>query len=200
MKKLSVIGLTAILLSGCSISTLTAPTNTPPAKEVQPTPTPAPTPKISDVIQYSFTQANQHPEKMMEDVINNAKSSLDIAIYSLTKKDIVDSIAAAKDRGVQVRLITDQTEAKSKSQSAMLKQLKGLGILIKQNVHSGLMHLKVTIADKAIATTGSYNYSQAASTTNDEVLVVIRDQTIATDFEAQFERMWNNTKGFVDYK
>jgi phosphatidylserine/phosphatidylglycerophosphate/cardiolipin synthase-like enzyme len=49
-------------------------------------------------------------------------------------------------------------------------------------------------------TTGSYNYSQAASSTNDEVLVVIKDQSIANDWEAQFERMWNDTKGFSAYK
>jgi phosphatidylserine/phosphatidylglycerophosphate/cardiolipin synthase-like enzyme len=196
MKKLIVIGLIVVSLTGCSVFTTAKPTTTP----IVTTPTPVPTPKITDTIQSSFTQANQHPEKMLEDVINNSQSSLDIAIYSLTKKEIVDSIVAAKGRRVQIRLITDRTEAKSKAQAAALKQLLTLGIPIKQNTHSGLMHMKVTIADKSIVTTGSFNYSQAASTTNDEVLVVIRDQTIASDWEGQFDRMWNDTKGFSDYK
>jgi phosphatidylserine/phosphatidylglycerophosphate/cardiolipin synthase-like enzyme len=56
--------------------------------------------------------------------------------------------------------------------------------------------LKVTIADKIVVTTGSYNYSQAASTSNDEVLVVIHDEAAAKTFSDHFERMWNDTKGF----
>jgi phosphatidylserine/phosphatidylglycerophosphate/cardiolipin synthase-like enzyme len=67
---------------------------------------------------------------------------------------------------------------------------------MKINKHNGLMHLKVTIADKKVVTTGSHNYSQAASTSNDEVLVVIHDEVSAKTFTEQFERMWNDTKGF----
>jgi phosphatidylserine/phosphatidylglycerophosphate/cardiolipin synthase-like enzyme len=151
-------------------------------------------------LQYAFTQAGQHPEKMLIDVINSAQKSLDIAIYSITQKDIVDAIEAAKKRNVSVRIITDHQEAATKSQAEKLKQLLSDGIPIKQNTHKGLMHLKVTIVDKATVTTGSYNYSQAASTTNDEVLVVIRDSKIAQDWESQFERMWNDSKDFADWK
>lgn len=42
-------------------------------------------------IEYYFTKANQRPEQALKSQINTAKSNLDIAIYSLTKKDIVDS-------------------------------------------------------------------------------------------------------------
>lgn len=154
----------------------------------------------SDQIQYSFTQAQQHPEKMLVDVINSAKSSLDIAIYSLTQKDIVGAILDAKKRGLAVRIITDRTEAKTKAQAEALKQLKAVGIPIKENTHAGLMHLKVTIADKAVFTTGSFNYTSAASTTNDEVLFVVHDAKMAAEWDAQFERMWNDAKDFQDYK
>ena len=60
------------------------------------------------------------------------------------------------------------------------------------------MHLKVTIVDKKVFTSGSFNYSKAASTTNDEVLIVDRDAVAGMKWEEQFERMWNDTKGFVD--
>ncbi|GFZ82880.1 hypothetical protein GCM10008018_31000 [Paenibacillus marchantiophytorum] len=38
--------------------------------------------------------------------------------------------------------------------------------------------------------------STAASTTNDEVLVVIREEGAAKTFLDQFEKMWNDTKNF----
>jgi phosphatidylserine/phosphatidylglycerophosphate/cardiolipin synthase-like enzyme len=147
-------------------------------------------------VDWAFTQADQHPEKLLADVIHSAKSTLDIAIYSITLPDIVQAIKDAKQRGVVVRIISDKTEAGGKAQSEALKILGSAGIPIKLNTHSGLMHLKVTIADKKVATTGSFNYSNSASTTNDEVLMVLHDNAIAKSFEAQFEKMWNDTKGF----
>jgi phosphatidylserine/phosphatidylglycerophosphate/cardiolipin synthase-like enzyme len=44
-------------------------------------------------------------KKMLIDVINSAKETLDIAIYSLTHPDIVAAIKEAKKRGVVVRII-----------------------------------------------------------------------------------------------
>ena len=124
---------------------------------------------------------------------------MDIAIYSITDTDIINSIVDAKQRGVNVRIITDATQSASKSQNAAFDILRNAGIIIKINKHSGLMHLKVTIVDKQIVTTGSFNYTSAAENINDEVFVVINNAEIAADFENQFETMWNNTKGFIEY-
>ena len=99
-------------------------------------------------VQYYFPRAGQHPDQELIKVINSAKSDLDIAIYSLTKKEIVDAIVSAKKRGVNVRVISDKLESGTKAQSKELAILKNAGIPIKINSHSGLMHMKVTIADK----------------------------------------------------
>jgi phosphatidylserine/phosphatidylglycerophosphate/cardiolipin synthase-like enzyme len=148
-------------------------------------------------LEWAFTQADQHPEKMLISVIDSAQETLDIAIYSLTYPDIVAAIKKAAARGVSVRIITDQSQSKGKSQDEALKILGSAGIPIKVNTHSGLMHIKMTIADGKVATTGSYNYSKAASTTNDEVLVVLRGEEVAQSFAAQFNAMWDDQKGFA---
>ncbi|WP_407308759.1 phospholipase D-like domain-containing protein [Desulfosporosinus sp. SB140] len=151
-------------------------------------------------VEYFFTRAHQHPEQALESQINSAKTSLDIAIYSLTKKDIVESIISAKKRGVYVRIITDRTEAKTKTQASELLLLKKANIPIKEDTHSGLMHMKVSIIDKSVVTTGSYNYTQNASTDNDEVLVVIHDSKIASNWADEFEQMWDDTKNYTEIK
>lgn len=148
-------------------------------------------------LEYAFTQADQHPEKKLIEIINRAKSSLDIAIYSLTKKDIVEALLSAQRRGVTIRVITDQQEARSKSQVRALKLLIDAGIPIKENTHKGLMHLKITIADQAVITTGSYNYTQAASTYNDEVFLAISNPDLAKAWDIQFAKMWEDTEGFT---
>jgi phosphatidylserine/phosphatidylglycerophosphate/cardiolipin synthase-like enzyme len=150
-------------------------------------------------LSYAFTQANDHPERVLVGIIGEAKTTLDIAIYSLTHPDIIQAIADAKKRGVVVRIISDKTEAKNKTQAVALTNLKAAGIPIKINTHSGLMHLKVTIADKKILTSGSFNYSKAASTTNDEVLIVDRNPIAATKWDQEFESMWIDTKKFANY-
>ncbi|KEO84241.1 phospholipase D-like domain-containing protein [Tumebacillus flagellatus] len=151
-------------------------------------------------VQWAFTQADQHPDQVLEQQINTAQKTLDIAIYSLTEKGIVQSILDAKKRGVKVRLITDKQQMAGKSQAEQLKNLAKAGIPIKYNSHSGLMHLKVSIIDGTECTTGSFNYSNQASTDNDEVLLVVKDPKATAAFQAQFDRMWSDTKGFKDYK
>jgi hypothetical protein len=50
---------------------------------------------------YVFTK--DHPEKTLISLIGEAKSTLDIAIYSLTYPDIIQAMKDAKARGVVVR-------------------------------------------------------------------------------------------------
>jgi phosphatidylserine/phosphatidylglycerophosphate/cardiolipin synthase-like enzyme len=155
----------------------------------------------SNDIEWAFTrEQQQHPDQLLIHVIDSSRANLDIAIYSLTNYDIVDAIANAKKRGVNVRIITDREGAGNKTQSKELAYLSRAGIPIKENSHSGLMHMKVTIADQSTVTTGSFNYTQAASTINDENLVVIHDAKMAQSFEDEFNLMWNDRKNFEDWK
>lgn len=147
-------------------------------------------------LEWAFTQADQKPEALLIRVIDGAQTTLDVAIYSLTKPDIVDAIKKAKQRGVAVRIVTDKIQSSGKTQEEALKLLGSAGIPIKINKHSGLMHLKMVVADNSVATTGSFNYSKAASTTNDEVLMAIHDADVAKSFADEFERMWQDDKRF----
>jgi len=153
----------------------------------------------SDSVKYYFPRDGQQPEPVLVGIMNNAQQTLDVAIYSITDQRIADAMISAEKRGVTVRMITDASESATSSQKALLATVKAAGIPIKINTHSGIMHLKVTIADGDIATTGSFNYTKAAENENDEVFVVLSDNTAAADFESQFNRMWNDTSGFEDY-
>ncbi|THF79881.1 phospholipase D-like domain-containing protein [Cohnella fermenti] len=147
-------------------------------------------------VEWAFTQADQHPEEKLVALIGEAKETLDIAIYSLTYPAIVQAIKDAKARGVSVRLLTDRIQSGGKTQKEALKLLGSAGVPMKINSHSGLMHLKMTIVDGEAATSGSFNYSKSASTTNDEIFVIFRNADIARSFEEQFEAMWTDEKRF----
>ena len=150
-------------------------------------------------VEYYFSRAGQEVQPQLVSIIQSAQKTLDIAIYSLTDSKIGAAITDAHERGVAVRVITDQQQAGGQTQKALLKDLVKAGIPVKDNTHSGLMHLKVTIVDGKVATTGSFNYTKSAENTNDEVFVVLRDETAAKDFDTEFEKMWDDNKNFTDY-
>lgn len=146
-----------------------------------------------------FPRAGEPAKPELIGIIQSAKETLDIAIYSFTDTDICNEILKAKDRGVSVRLITDRSQSGGAYQKPLIRKIKNKSIPVKIDSHSGIMHLKVTIADQKVATTGSYNYTKSAEKKNDEVFVVIQDKTIAGQFEKEFESMWNDSADFENY-
>jgi len=129
----------------------------------------------------------------------NAQKQLDAACHSLTLAPVADALIAAKQRGVNVRVIFDKSRASQPdSQTA---KLHAAGIPIKVNAHRGLMHHMFLVADAKHAATGSFDWTQDAVRQNDENLVVFRDEPrLATAFALQFDKMWADTKRFSDFK
>ena len=153
----------------------------------------------TDDIRYYFPRAGQKAQPVLIGIINSAKQTLDVAIYSFTDKEVASALVKAKARGVSVRVITDRTQAATRSQQTVLKQIVRAGIPVKVDTHDGIMHLKVTVADGKTATTGSFNYTQSAENSNDEVFVVINSSKVAQDFGSEFNHMWNDSGNFKKY-
>lgn len=153
----------------------------------------------SSNIEYYFSEEHQEPDQHLISVINSANSTLDIEIYSLTKKDIANAIVSDKKRNVNVRVMTDSEQSRTKSQKEELQILKDANIPIKINSHKGILHDKVTIADGKIVTSGSFNYTNNATDYNDENLIIIHDNKIAGDFDKEFNVMWNDVSRFSVY-
>jgi phosphatidylserine/phosphatidylglycerophosphate/cardiolipin synthase-like enzyme len=148
-------------------------------------------------LQTYFPRSGDNPDSVLSALYLSSTSTLDIAIYSLTYPSIVKSIGDAYKRGVKVRVISDKIQAAGKSQTVAIDDLLIIGIPVKVNTHSGLMHLKMSIIDGRVATTGSYNYSAGATKSNDEMLVVISEPSFVVRCSTEFERLWTGS-GFKD--
>ncbi|MEA5449881.1 phospholipase D-like domain-containing protein [Leptolyngbya sp. CCNP1308] len=59
---------------------------------------------------------------------------------------------------------------------------------------SDKLHHKFAVLDQNIVLVGSQNWSQAANTTNDENLLVIRNATVAAHFEREFQRLYDGAE------
>jgi phosphatidylserine/phosphatidylglycerophosphate/cardiolipin synthase-like enzyme len=58
------------------------------------------------------------------------------------------------------------------------------------------MHHKFSITDDEEVLTGSYNWTRSAEQYNQENLVVIKNDLIATCYKDEFEKLWKN---LMDY-
>jgi phosphatidylserine/phosphatidylglycerophosphate/cardiolipin synthase-like enzyme len=147
-----------------------------------------------------FSQEKTDPASVLIHLYQDASSTIDIAIYSITHPDIISAIINASKRGIKIRLITDREQSASSPQKQVLNNLAAAGIPIKMNNGQGLMHLKMSIIDKSTIVLGSFNYTQTASKYNDEVLSVLNDPAVAADCISRFEQMWNDERFYLIYK
>lgn len=131
------------------------------------------------------------------DVMDRATKTLDVAIYAINFPPIVDAIVRAKARGVAVRIITDSTQMAQAKQVEQLQRLAAVGIPMKRDTHTGVMHLKVTIADAREFVTGSFNYTNNAVLNNNENLLAWDCPRNAVLFQAEFDRLWSTFKDVV---
>jgi phosphatidylserine/phosphatidylglycerophosphate/cardiolipin synthase-like enzyme len=131
-------------------------------------------------IQVYYSQDIEANKKVTE-IIRDADQRVYFAIYTFTRTDIKDALLGAKYRGLDVRGIVDREQTdRIKEQQKIVSELEVAGIPIGFDDHSGIMHLKTVVTEKAYAT-GSYNWTASATTINDEVLEIgntpaVRDQ------------------------
>jgi phosphatidylserine/phosphatidylglycerophosphate/cardiolipin synthase-like enzyme len=144
------------------------------------------------------TPATNDPEfdcaKAIIDLFDQAKSTIHVAIYSLTEPNIVDAMIRANSRGVKVEIVADETESKSVTQARMIKKLTQSGVNVRVAIRQkSLMHNKVAIFDNQTICTGSFNWTVNAEKNNDENLLIVDGQDLASDYEKYvFQRILQN--------
>lgn len=132
--------------------------------------------------------------------VDNAQSTIDIAIYNWNNNGIPDlgtALNNAANRGVRVRFITDAQTATlgMNTLSTSIPTLQSpLGAAY------GIMHNKFVVIDaestdpnRPIVWTGSTNWTVGQLTTDPNNTVVIQDQSLARAFQLEFQEMWGSS-------
>lgn len=126
--------------------------------------------------------------------VNHTNNSLDLAIFDLTHAAITAAIEDAQRRGVLIRIVADQRQAKGKY--SKIPYLIGRGIPVQlRGGHKGgrsLMHDKFGVFDGRLVVTGSFNWTTSADTSNAENAVFISDPTTVIHFAEAFDRLWSH--------
>lgn len=122
--------------------------------------------------------------------IDLSKTTIDIAIYSFTSKDVAQALRKAKERGVSIRLIMDSGRAKRKHSQYKFLDKNGFNVKLKRGKGRGIMHHKVCIFDNRLVMTGSYNISKNAERFSYENVVFIPDKSVVKKYQEMFEDLW----------
>ena len=133
--------------------------------------------------------------------LNNAQSSVRLALYVFTENDLGDAVLDAFQRpGMLVQGdVEDPNTAGSE-----FNYLAGQGIDLHSHLDEpGLLHHKYAIIDEGTngdprVITGSHNWTTAAETVNDENTLVIHDATVANLFYQEWNARHNGTAAVAE--
>lgn len=122
------------------------------------------------------------------DNLNQAHSSIRFMAFSFTVDDIGNLIEQKAGGGVAVQGIFETTG--SETRFSEMTPLLCDGLAVRQDGNPFILHHKVFIIDDDTVLTGSFNFSENATNSNDENMVIITDPNLAAQYQAEFDRRW----------
>jgi len=136
-------------------------------------------------------------EKLIE-FINNAQVSIHIASFEFNLTPVADALIAAKNRGVDVKWMTDDKNGldyDTQPGRGQFSLLQSAGIEVKDDNRTALMHNKFWVFDNQIVWTGSTNITVNGIFKQNNNVLVIRSPEVAFIFEREFQEMWSGQFG-----
>ena len=131
--------------------------------------------------------------------IDTAKKDLIIQHPKFVDATIVERIAAARKRGVKVRLLCGGKHGISEwdilDTFASLRLLDRFGVKVRRQKHLKL-HAKLIVADGKHAQVGSMNIDRSAFDLRRELGILVRGASLIKDLTKVFEHDWHQAKPY----
>ena len=151
-----------------------------------------------NALEYVFFSPSTDCENEIIRLINQSQDKIDIAVYAINNDNIINALKQAKNRGVKIRILTDRLQASNKSSKA--KELYAFGFDIKVNFQYKIEHNKFALFDNNYVSSGSYNWTNPATSANSENCIFFEDnQPIIQAYQKHFNQLWQlNNKAKSD--
>jgi phosphatidylserine/phosphatidylglycerophosphate/cardiolipin synthase-like enzyme len=122
-------------------------------------------------------------------LVGSARKSVHVLAYSFTLDKLANALIKAQKNGVDVKGVFDSDSTEDNT-GADFSSLRKAGLDVRLDGEPGLMHMKVIIVDGKTVAFGSYNFTSSAENRNDENILIITDQALASGFEQAFDRIY----------
>ena len=129
-------------------------------------------------------------DRPLAEAIFSLESSLDIAAFELNNPVISRAILEAHQRGVAVRIVSDDEFGLEDERDSHLRDLMAAGIPVVDDKRTGLMHNKFIIMDQLAVWTGSWNFTINGTYRNNNNALVLENAAAVASFQAEFDEMF----------
>jgi phosphatidylserine/phosphatidylglycerophosphate/cardiolipin synthase-like enzyme len=126
--------------------------------------------------------------------VSQAHESIYFLAYSFTSDPLSQALIEKAKAGVTVQGVFDKDQYRSNS-GTEYDNLHNVGMEVYLDANPQLMHHKVIIIDQQVVITGSYNFSNNAEYNNDENTLIIHNQDIAAQFQAEYQLIYEQARG-----
>ena len=124
-------------------------------------------------------------KQKIEKTLNSATKSIHYKTFTFTDNDIANILINKNKSGVYVFGVTENFQNHNFWVVPMLKDL----IVVQRKTSK--QHSKVFVIDEKIVITGSYNPTNAANTINNENILIIKNQELASFYVEEIKRILN---------
>ncbi len=129
-------------------------------------------------------------EGALVDVLDSAKTSIDVGLYEFSAAPLKAALIRAKKRGVSIRVLLD-SRVDQNAVSAESLALEGIQVKWAPGKYN-YFHEKTAAIDGTTLLVGSINWSNSALHNNREADVIVNCPDLAKEWLASFERDWKD--------
>lgn len=126
------------------------------------------------------------PDAALAAAIDQARLSVDAALYDLDLWSIRDALLDAYYRGVNVRVVVESDNIDREEIQALIEA----GIEVLGDRREALMHNKFVVIDRLEVWTGSMNFTLNGAYRNNNNLIRVRSSRLAENYLDEFEEMF----------
>ncbi len=135
-------------------------------------------------------------KSLLLELINNEQQRIWIAAYAFTDGDVAKALLGARKRGIDIVIVADRECNAGKYSKIPLLAHAGIPVYLYPAKNASkkysIMHNKFMIFQKAYGThrllwTGSFNFTRAAATSNQENIVILEDDPTIDAYLRQYE-------------
>jgi len=148
-----------------------------------------PSPTADRIVQVLTTRPGESIRAAALAAIAAARESIDVEMFVLSDRLVLEALLSAARRGVRVRVLLDSTQPQNAAAFGLL-QPAGAAVRFYRQTGGELLHAKLGIFDAGAVLFGSCNWSRSGFTRNHELDLLVREPRLARTFLSRLEQDW----------
>lgn len=129
------------------------------------------------------------PKERISSLLDHTRQRADLCVFTITDNAICRAILRAHQRGIRLRVLTDDDKAHDLGSDVELLAEQGVPVAIDDS--PAHMHHKFALFDREVLLTGSFNWTRSATFENHENILVTGDPRLVRAYQKEFDSLWH---------